>query len=48
MIIIPALTGIRNDVNKDETLHMTSEQASWFGTDPHNTHSTYKSETFDK
>lgn len=30
-IIIPALTGIPNEYNKDEFLSMTPEQASWLG-----------------
>lgn len=30
-IVIPALTGILNDSNQNETLSMTPAQASWFG-----------------
>lgn len=34
-IIIPALTGLRNDHNLNETLSLTSVQASWLGKKNH-------------
>lgn len=30
-IVIPALTGISNDFNQNETLSLTPVQVSWFG-----------------
>lgn len=30
-IVIPALTGLNDTVNPDETVHITAAQASWLG-----------------
>lgn len=30
-IVIPALTGISNEHNTEETIHITGTQASWLG-----------------
>lgn len=30
-LVIPSLTGISADLNPDETIHITAEQASWLG-----------------
>lgn len=30
-IVIPALTGIQNEYNRNETLSITAAQASWLG-----------------
>lgn len=30
-IVIPALTGLNDQVNPNETIHMTAAQASWLG-----------------
>lgn len=31
-IVIPALMGLNNALNPDETVHLTAVQASWLGT----------------
>lgn len=30
-IVVPSVIGVSQELNPDETLHMTAEQASWLG-----------------